>query len=177
MTRILFSVGITMCLFTSSCNNSSNASRTNPGTPVAAEHIATTSTNKLSMKINGKDWIADHEVWGAFHPKGYNNAILTSGSVGSKDKNEQAFNLNIYNAAGPGTYVFANGNTDQSVIQMANLSTENYLYGSMLGFDVKVNILKASDNPVEIEATFEGELTGNASDKLTITDGKFYYKE
>jgi hypothetical protein len=133
--------------------------------------------NYLSMKINGKEWTADSEIFAAFHPGGYDNAILIAGSKGPKDKNEQVFNMDLYKTTGPGIYQFENGNAANNVIQLAGLSEEHFMYGSMMGFKVKVNITKASKNPTIIEATFEGELTGNASDKLVITEGKFYYHE
>ena len=133
--------------------------------------------NALTMKINGVEWKADNSIFGAFHPKGYNKAIIISGSKGPKNKDEQPFNINLYNVDGPGTYQIQAGNADLNVAQLANLSPQNYLYGSMMGFNLKVVITKASTGPDEIEATFEGELTGNAGDVLKITEGKFYYHE
>jgi len=38
-------------------------------------------------------------------------------------------------------------------------------------------VTAASENPTHIEATFEGELTGNAGDELKITEGKFQYHD
>ncbi len=133
--------------------------------------------NHLSMKLNGTEWKADNEIFGAFHPEGYNKAIILSGSKGKKDKSEQAFTINLYNTNGPSVFAIQYKNADNSVIQIANLSEQNYLYGSMMGFNIKINITKASKNPTILEATFDGELTGNASDKLIITEGKFYYHE
>ena len=133
--------------------------------------------NRLSMKINGVEWKADNEIFGAFHPKGYNKAIILAGSKGPKNKDEQPFNINLYNVNGPGTYQIQTGNPDLNVAQLANLSPQNYLYGSMMGFNLKVVITKASTGPDEIEATFEGEMTGNAGDVLKITEGSFYYHE
>lgn len=136
------------------------------------------SANYLSMKINGKVWQGNQEIFGAFHPKGYNNAILISGERFEKDDSqEQNFNINLYNASGAGEFTFENGNADNNVVQLSNVSEQNYMYGSMMGFNMRVNILKANANPVLIEATFEGELKGNSGDKLTITEGKFYYHE
>ena len=133
--------------------------------------------NRLSMKINGVEWKADNKIFGAFHPKGYNKAIIIAGSKGPKNKDEQPFNINLYNVDGPGTYQIQTGNPDLNVAQLANLSPQNYLYGSMMGFNLKVVITKASTGPDEIEATFEGEMTGNAGDVLKITEGSFYYHE
>lgn len=47
----------------------------------------------------------------------------------------------------------------------------------MMGFTMKVNVIKASSAPDVVEATFEGELKGNAGDVLELTEGKFYYHE
>lgn len=147
---------------------------------VSSEETAIKSTkggNHLSMKINDKEWVADRELFGAFHPPGYNKAILMAGSKGPKNKDEQAFNLNLFNVDGPGTYHIKTGNTDLSVVQLANLSPENFMYGSLMGFDLKVTVTKASKDPTVIEATFEGTLSGNASDTLKVTAGRFIYHE
>jgi hypothetical protein len=133
--------------------------------------------NHLSMKLNDKEWVADSELFGAFHPPGYNKAILMAGSKGPKNKDEQAFNLNLFNVDGPGTYHIKTGNTDLNVVQLANLSPENFMYGSLMGFDLKVTVTKASKDPTVIEATFEGTLSGNASDTLKVTAGRFIYHE
>jgi hypothetical protein len=124
--------------------------------------------NYLSMKINGKDWIADNDIFGAFHPKGYYKAIIIAGSKGKKDKNEQTFNINLYNT---------NGNNDLNVAQLGNLSADNYLCGSMMGFEMKVNVTKASSIPDIVEATFEGKMTCPSGETLIITEGTFYYHE
>ena len=158
--------------FTASKNKQSNAVKeTDTGT------TPTSSANYLRMKINGQDWIADHELTGIVYPKGYNQAILIGGTRGPKDKHEQAFNINLYNVKGPGTFTFESGNKDNNVVQMGNLSEEHYLYGNVLGFRMRVTITKATKNPVELEATFEGELAGNAGDTLKVTEGKFFYHE
>lgn len=137
----------------------------------------TPSGNHLSMKINDKEWVADRELFGAFHPSGYNKAILMAGSKGPKNKDEQTFNLNLFNVDRPGTYNIKTGNTDLSVVQLANLSPENFMYGSLMGFDLKVTVTKAGKDPTVIEATFEGTLSGNASDALKVTAGRFIYHE
>lgn len=174
MNRALFSSAI-LCLLLIACGNNSGQSGNVANAATEANKPA--AENFLSMKINGVEWKADHSIWGAFHPKGHHKVVMISGSKGPKDKNEQPFNINIYNADGPGVFQFQDGNPDFSVAQLANVSLENYIYGSMMGFTMKVNLTKASTNPDVIEATFEGELKGNAGDVLKITDGKFYYHE
>lgn len=146
------------------------------------EATATVSTadaveNHLSMKVNGVEWVADHDVFAAFHPKGYHKAIVIAGSKGPKDKTEQTFNLNIYNADGPGTFHFEQGNPDLSVAQMGNWNPENFICGSMMGYEMRVKVTIASTKPAVVEASFEGELSCNTGEVLKITDGKFYYHE
>ncbi len=133
--------------------------------------------NYLTMKINGKDWIADNEIFGAFHPKGYNNAIIIAGNKGKKDRDQQSFNLNLFNTNGPATFNIKDGNKDFNVVQFGALSAENYLCGSMMGFDMKVIVTKASSIPDIVEATFEGKMTCSSGEILNITNGKFYYHE
>ena len=174
MHRALFSP-IILGLLLIACGN--NTGQSGNVANAATEANKTPVGNYLSMKINGVEWKADHNIFGAFHPKGYNKVVMISGSKGPKDKNEQPFNINIYNADGPGTFQFQDGNSDFSVAQLANVSLENFMYGSMMGFTMKVNLTKASSYPDVVEATFEGELKGNAGDVLKITEGKFYYHE
>ena len=174
MHRSLFSLIIAGLLLIACGNNSGPSGNV---ANVATEANKPLAGNYLSMKINGVEWKADHNISGAFHPKGYNKLIMIAGSKGPKDKNEQPFNINIYNTAGPGIFQFQDGNPDLSVAQLANVSPENYIYGSMMGFTMKVNVTRASSAPDVVEATFEGELKGNAGDILKITEGKFYYHE
>ncbi len=157
------------------CNNSQPAAEKIAGNKVPVSQSAKTS--HLRMKLNGKAWEADHELTGIVFPEGYNKALLIGGTKGPKDKYEQAFNLNLFNCNGVGEYLIETGNKDQSVVQLGNLSEEHYLYGSVLGFRMKVTISKLSKTPVEIEAVFEGQMTGNAGDTIHITEGKFYYYE
>ncbi|MCG2613784.1 hypothetical protein LZZ85_05810 [Terrimonas sp. NA20] len=167
----ILSIVFLFCLETSCSNDSGEAN------PETAEVENSGSANYLTMKINGAPWVADQEIFGAFHPEGYDDAIMISGSKGASDKSQQAFNINLFKTAGPGSFSIQKGNPDNNVVQLGNLSPENYLYGSMMGFSMKVNVMKASANPVEIEAVFEGQLVGNAGDTLKITEGKFYYRD
>jgi hypothetical protein len=174
MTRIFNNILPALTFFMVSCMGSSEKTDQQTDTPVAG---SSGKVNHIRMKIDGKLWEADRDIFGAFHPKGYNKAIIMSGSKGPKDKNEQVFTLNLFNTSGPGVFDITNGNADNNVVQLANLSPEHFLYGSMMGFRLKVTVTKASANPAVIEAVFEGELTGNAGDKLKITEGSFLYKE
>ncbi len=141
------------------------------------QQSAVEAGNYLTMKINGKEWSADHDIFGAFHPEGYNKAIIIAGASGKKDKSEKAFNINIYNTNGIGNYAFASGNADLSVAQMGNWTDQDYICGSMMGFDVNVKITKVSKSPAVVEATFSGTLTCPSGPALVITDGKFSYHE
>ncbi len=157
------------------CSSKNEPSAT--GETTAQATTASAKENHLSLKINGVEWVADHDVFGAFHPKGYNKAIIIAGSKGPKNKDEQAFNLNIYNTDGPGTFNFQHGNPDLSVAQMGNWNADNFICGSMMGHNMRVKVITASTKPDMIEATFEGELTCNTGEVLKVTEGKFYYHE
>ncbi|MBK9734259.1 MAG: hypothetical protein IPO92_04535 [Saprospiraceae bacterium] len=135
------------------------------------------SSNYLTMKINGKDWTADRDILAAFHPKGYNKLIMIAGSLGKKDRDEKTFNINIYNTTGPGMYSFVQGNKDLSEAQIGNWTAEDYICGNIMGFDMNVNVTKASSNPTIVEATFTGTMTCPASPAIKVTEGKFYYHE
>ncbi|MBC7874504.1 MAG: hypothetical protein H7Y01_10935 [Ferruginibacter sp.] len=163
-------------LFLFSCG-SSNSKEKKDLKAMQSESTVAKQINYLSMKIDGQLWEADNNIFGVFHPNGHNKAIMIAGSKGPKNKEEQPFNINLYNASGPGVFAIKDGNTDNNVVQLANMSPQDYMYGSMMGFNMKVTVTKASGNPTIIEATFEGELTGNAGGKLKITEGKFYYHE
>lgn len=148
-----------------------------------ANNTPTVALNYLSMKINGVEWKSDtNGVFGAFHPTGYNDATLISGTIG-QGTTQQAFNINMYRTTGVGDYNFSNVTenafaVDKKVGQLANLSTQDYLYGGLLGvYNMRVKVLKASKSPAIVEATFEGTLTGVQSDVITVTEGKFYYQE
>ena len=85
----------TLLLFSQLISSCSSGSANSPA------NTSTSLKNTLTMKINGKDWTADSEIMGAFHPKGYDQLIMIAGSFGPNNKDEQSFNINIYNASGP----------------------------------------------------------------------------
>lgn len=174
--RILFSF-VLFCLAIIACGSKTGTEQGNSKEAASSEEAEQTTGNYLSMKINGVEWKAEREIFGAFHPKGYNKALIIAGSKGANDKNEQTFNLNLYNIDGPGVYEIQTGDPNASVVQMGNWSPENFLYGSMMGYKMNVNVKTASTKPDVVEATFEGELSGNAGDVMKITEGKFYYHE
>lgn len=167
-------LAISIVIFFSSCSKDDENANNLP---------QNTTTNYLTMKINGVEWKSDTEVvFGAFHPQGYNDVTIISGTFG-QGATQQAFNINMYRTTGIGDYVFSNVTenafaVDKKEAQLAGMSQQNYLYGGLLGiYNMKVKVIKASKSPSIIEATFEGTLTGVQSDVITITDGKFYYQE
>ena len=78
------------------------------------------------MKVDGVAWEADHDIFGAVHPKGYEKAVLVAGSLGPKDANEQAFNLNLFGIDTAGNYPVLTGNPKLHVAQLANLTPERF---------------------------------------------------
>jgi len=167
----LFSIVLSMVIL-AACGKSPEAASSvaRPGKPEAGK-------NQMSMKLSGAEWLSDHNLFGVVHPAGHNKAIMMAGSKGPKNKDEQPFNINLFNADGPGVYHIKTGNPELGVAQLLNVSQENFMYGSLMGFDLTVTVIQASKEPTVVEATFEGTLTGNAGDTLKVTEGKFSYRE
>ncbi|MBK8622574.1 MAG: hypothetical protein IPN79_12645 [Saprospiraceae bacterium] len=140
--------------------------------------------NRLTMKIDGREWSADREIFGSYH---FNEALgpglINIAGVKGDPPNDQPFNINLYNTSGPGLYkvAIAQGaktKIHENVCQLAQYTPTNYLCGGlMLGNQLSVNITKASKNPQIVEATFSGTIHCVEGNTLTITDGKFYYHE
>ncbi|MCC6562999.1 MAG: hypothetical protein IT478_16715, partial [Xanthomonadales bacterium] len=64
-----------------------------------------------------------------------------------------------------------------SVAQSANYTPERFLAGSMMGYDVVVDVHVAEAAPAHIEDEFNGTLTGNDDVVMKIEDGRFVYRE
>lgn len=151
-------------------------------TPATAPTPAAPKTagNQLRLKLDGQPWQADREFFGAYHPPGMDRAVLMAASLGPKDKNEQAFNLNLTGVSGPGRYV-ASGNTlslkgvTSSAIQLANLSEQRYLIGGPLGYEIDIELLQAGTGV--IEARFSGTMNANDGSTLKVSDGYFFWRE
>jgi len=169
------------CLLLIACHSSpppaaTTAPASTPPTPASPQRLG----NQLRLTLDGRPWQADREFFGAFHPPGMDKAVLMAGSLGPKDKHEQAFNLNLFGVDGPGRFV-ASGNTmslkgvTSSAIQLANLSEQRYLVGGPLGYEVEIDLLQAGAGV--IEAKFQGRLTANDGSTVTLTDGYFLYRE
>jgi hypothetical protein len=140
--------------------------------------------NMLTMKIDGREWSADREIFGSYH---FNEALgpglINIAGVKGDPPNDQPFNINLYNTSGKGLYkvAIAQGaktKMHENVCQLAQYTTTNYLCGGlMFGNQLSVNITKVSKNPQMVEATFSGTIQCVEGNTLTITDGKFYYHE
>lgn len=146
-------------------------------TAAAPATVTTATANQLSMRVDGVEWIADHDLFGAFHPPGYTRALLIAGGRGAKDASEQTMNINLFGIDGPGRYAIRGGDPNGSVAQLANYTQERFLAGSMMGYDLVVDVSVAQADPTHIEATFSGTLTGNDSVTMKIEDGRFVYRE
>lgn len=148
-------------------------SATTPSTAATPSKAA----NHLRMMVDGVNWEADHDIFGAVHPNGYDKAVLVAGSLGPKDGNEQTFNLNLYGIDAPGVISVQTGNPQQHVAQLANQTPERFLSGGPMGFDMQVEIVDMQAAPTRLRVRFAGTLMGNDSRAVKITDGEFSYSE
>jgi hypothetical protein len=170
---------VILCTTIFSCSNSQK-----PGIDTKNPEVKSSNKNFLTMKIDGKDWIADRDIFGSYH---FNEAlgpkmINIAGEKGDPP-NDQPFNINLYNTEGPGEYkVDINNKTQpkmyENVAQLAQFTPQNYLCGGLQQANMMtIKIIKASQNPQMVEATFSGTMKCVEGNTLTITDGKFYYNE
>ena len=162
------------------CGQSPQA--TSPASPSLETSSAvaspTRNQNVLRMRVDGVEWSADRELFGAAHPPGMDRAVLIAGSLGPKDANEQTFNLNLFGVDGPGRYVAERGDATGNVMQLANLSPERFLIGGLLfEYRFEVELVTMQAQPVVIEARFSGVLQANDDHRVTISDGEFVYRE
>jgi hypothetical protein len=132
---------------------------------------------ELTMTIDGRPWAADNDLFGAVHPKGYDRAVLIGGSLGPRNGQEQAFNLNLFGIDGPGTYTLRSANAAAGAVQLANPAPGKFLAGGVLGYDVEVELLAFSIAPTRIEARFSGTLTANDGAVMRLQSGRFSYDE
>ena len=166
-----------VALTLAACGDSASPTTTAASAGTAGTPPAAAAPNQLSMRIDGVEWRADHDLFGAFHPPGYERALLIAGARGRKDANEQTMNINLFGIDGPGRYTIATGHAAGSVAQLANYTPERFLAGSMMGYELVVDVVVAQADPTHIEATFSGSLTGNDSMVMKIEDGRFVYRE
>jgi hypothetical protein len=142
-----------------------------PGAAVAG------ARGELTMTIDGRPWAADSELFGAVHPQGYDRAVLIAGSLGPRNGQEQALNINLFGIDGPGTYTLSPGNGAAGVAQLANPAPGKFLAGGVLGYEVEVELLAFSTAPTRIEARFSGTLTANDGVVMRLQSGRFSYEE
>lgn len=163
------------------CGNTAPADGDAPRTPASAKPAAeaaaapTAATSVLRMTFDGVEWNADHDLFGAVHPTGYDRSILIAGSHGGKNANEQSFSLNLFGIDAPGRFRVTSKDPKTGVAQIANLSAERYLAGNVFGYDVEVEIVRFSRNPDRIEARFSGALVANDGTTIELRDGHFLY--
>lgn len=152
----------------SATENRATAAPSSPGRPF---------TNQLEMRINGSPWRADREIHVSIDPVGMEGAVVIGGSFGPKDKNEQVFSLILQRVEAPGQVRIHSGDLGSGVVQIANLSPERYLIGSILGFDLAVTVETFSNEPVVVDLRFKGQLVDNNGNSVDITDGRLSYRE
>ena len=164
-------------LVLAACGNTASPTTTMPSAASAGMSPAAAAADQLSMRVDGVEWRADHDVFGAFHPPGYERALIIAGARGRKDAHEQMMNINLFGIEGPGRYAIATGDAAGSVAQLANYTPERFIAGSMMGYDLIVDVTVAQADPPRVEATFSGTLTGNDGVVMKIEDGRFVYRE
>lgn len=162
--------------FLGGCGDAAQQPPASPTLPVPATS-AKTSAAALHMRIDGVEWNAEHDVFGAVHPSGYDRSILIAGSRGGKNANEQAFNLNLFGVEAPGRFRVTSTDPRTGVAQFANLGADRYLAGNVFGYDLDVEVLRFSKDPDRIEARFTGTLDANDGTKVALRDGRFVYDE
>lgn len=178
MTAALRPLALAALLTLSACHESAPPTAAAPAPRPAVAPAEVPAGNELRMRIDGVDWVADHDIFGAVHPPGYDRAVLIAGSFGPKDANEQAFNMMLNGVDGPGTVHATRGDARRHVVQMANLTPQRFLAGGLLlDHDVTVELLHLQADPVRIEARFSGTLQANDETVMTIEDGRFRYSE
>lgn len=147
------------------------ASAATPAGAAAASASPADTGNVVRMRVDGVDWQADREFFCAVHPPGMDRAVLVSASLGPKDANEQTFNLNLSGVDGPGRVHLQSSASWVHTIQLANLDAARVLNGGAMGFDITVELLAVSADPVRVEARFAGQLMSSAGSALRIENG------
>ena len=144
----------------------------------------TNENNFLTMKIDGVEWSADRDIFGSYHfNESLGPGLINIAGVKGDPPNDQSFNINLYNTTGPGVYKVDIGQGEQvkmneNVCQLAQFTPTNYLCGGPLQeSQLSITIKKVSKDPQMVEASFSGTITCVEGNKLSITDGKFYYHE
>lgn len=166
MKNILFPILIAL-LATVACSHQDKTPKTEISSTTAE------SDSYLTMKINGKEWVADEDLIG-------NLGLLGPGQFGlggAKTVNgeEQHLSIAIHNVTGPGTYQ----TTAEQIYNVAQYALNQQSNGDVKIFKSQkdgqftINITKADG--YNTEGTFSGTLPGwlGTSESVVITDGKF----
>ena len=142
-----------------------------PDTTISA--AVADSGSYLTMKINGKEWVAEDDITG-------NLGLLGPGQFGlggSKIVNgeEQHLSIAIHNVKGPGTYQ----TTAEQVYNVAQYALSQQSNGDVKIFksqkDGQFTIKITKVDGFNTEGTFSGTLPGwlGTSEAVVITEGKF----
>ncbi|MBN8480433.1 MAG: hypothetical protein J0L88_02460 [Xanthomonadales bacterium] len=155
------------------------ATRSTPVSAPAASTVAdaspTRTATQLRMRIDGVEWRAAHDLFGAVNPTGHDRAVIIAGSRGGKSANEQSFNLTLLGVDAPGRHRVTSERPASGAAQISNLDAQRFLAGNLFGYDLEVELLRRSTNPDLIEARFSGSLTANDGSQVAISDGHFVY--
>lgn len=163
------------------CSNQKDKSVIDVGNEVSAD---SKGKNYLTMKIDGKEWTSDRDIFGSYHfSEALGPGLINIAGVKGNPPNDQNFNINLYNTTSEGEYtvnIADNGRSKpyDNIAQFALLTPSNYLCGGTLqGSQMTINITKVSKNPQIVQATFSGFMQCVEGNKIVITEGKFYYNE
>lgn len=143
--------------------------------PSTRTALAARSAAQLRMHIDGAEWSAAHDLFGAVNPTGHDRAVIIAGSRGGKNANEQAFNLTLFGIDAPGRYRVTSTQPSSGVAQISNLDAKRFLAGNLFGYELDVELVRRSTDPELVEARFSGTLTANDGEKVPISDGYFFY--
>lgn len=171
-------IPLLVAALTACTQQASPATDTQPPVSTASAVTASPASGPvLRLRVDGREWRADRELFGAVHPPGLDRAVLMAGSLGPKDANEQSFNLHLSGVDGPGIYTVRGDQSPRNVVQLANTSEQRFMIGGTMGYDIQVEVLRLQSDPVLIEARFHGHMTANDGAVLRIEAGEFRYGE
>jgi hypothetical protein len=175
---VIFIKVIAICAGLCACGNGQKQSGTSTPSEKKEEK------NYLIMKVDGKEWVAERDIFGSYHfNENLGPGLINIAGTKGNPPNDQPFNINLYNTKEQGTYEVMIADNSQSkmhdnVAQLAQLTPSNYLCGgAMQGNQMTVKIIRVSKNPQMVEATFSGKMQCVEGNTITITEGKFYYHE
>jgi hypothetical protein len=177
--RACRAIGLGMMVMLAACGRSAAPMATVTSPSVNPPAVVTSSARKnvIVLRIGGRVWRADRAIEAIVQPPGFDRMLMVSGAFGTKDRDEQTFNLNLHGVDGPGRYAIGGGGATDSVIQLANLDEARYLAGGVFGADVVVDISVFRRAPIAVEGTFRGTLNAGDGTTLRIEDGHFAYYE